>query len=457
MGVQGDHIHRFVPRWAEPRSVAARIAGPTGWLWVVGLSFGTGAILSVSPAVATLHELATFGLLVGVGLAARSPAPILVVTAYAGAADVLWRSAEASGPYEASKYALIFGFMCILFRLIRRPRNLGLVTAFLLVLIPAVVMGASRLGVFGVREYVVANLSGLVALSMGVLVCSNLRATPDEVRGLYLAALSPAVAVGAIATLSTFGAEKIEFRDVSNFETAGGFGPNQVSALLCFGGLLCILVVLQAKVTLRERVFALATAAWLVGQAVLTFSRGGVYALAIAALAVGLTALTISSYRGRTIVAAAVVCVMGVLVLSWTGAFTDGASGDRLGNTETSRSELNEADIALFYEHPITGVGVGMAKFDRNFDQLSAPHTEYTRLLAEHGIAGVIALLLLGLMSWRIIRDAAGWYRMAAVGLIVMSLAQMAHSATRIGCIALGFALAALREEKSAGPEGRPL
>lgn len=438
---------RFVPHWAEPKSVAARISGPVGWLWIFAFSFATGAVLSVSPAIAMLHQVVTFGLLVCVGFAARSPAPILVITAYAGTSDVLWRSAEAPGPHEASKYALVFGFACILVRLMRRPRNVGIVVAFIVVLAPAAVLGAARLGVFEVRQYIVAYLSGLVALGLGVLVCSNIRATPDEVRGLYMAALSPAIAVGAIATLSTLGADNLKFNDASNFEAAGGFGPNQVSALLCFGALLCILIVLQARVTVRERLFALATAAWLVGQAILTFSRGGVFALAIAAAAVGLTALTVSRQRTRTIVVAAVVCVLGTLVLSWVGAFTDGASDDRLSNTRTSRSELNEADLELFYENPMTGVGVGMAKFERDFSQLSAPHTEYTRLLAEHGIVGALAIVLLGVMAYRIVRSSQGWYRIASVGLIMMSLAQMAHSATRIGCIPLGFALAALRED----------
>lgn len=187
----------------------------------------------------------------------------------------------------------------------------------------------------------------------------------------------------------------------------------------------------------------------MVVQAVLTFSRGGVFSLVIALACVGLAALAISGQRTRTIVAAGVLMVVGIQILSWAGAFTDDASSERFSSANTTnRAELSGGDMKLFGSHPIGGVGVGLAAFERDFPVRTIPHTEYTRLPAEHGVLGLGVLAVLAVLTLRIVRSGRGWYRMAAVGLVVMSLAQMTHSATRIGCIALGFALAALREDE---------
>lgn len=436
----------------RPRPLLELFSGPGAWAVVVGASALLGLAMSRSGTLATIHLLATLLAVGAAALFARSPAIILALTVYAGTCDVLWRSAEARGPYEGAKYALVIGFGCLAVRFLRRPRNLGLCSAIVVLLIPGAIAGMMVLGVVGARQYIIANLAGVVALALGALVCSNLRLSSAEVRGVYLLALSPAVSVAAIATTGTLEAGSLDFGDQSNFAAAGGFGPVQVSSVLCFGVLLCVLVFLQPTAGWLLRVLTLVTATWLVGQAVLTFSRGGVFSLVVALACVGLVALTLAGQRTRSVVAAGVLVVVAIQILSWAGTFTDNASEERFSSTDTTnRTELARADLELFYAHPLGGVGVGEAAVQRDFPVQAAPHTEYTRLLAEHGMFGVGVLVLLALLSLRIIRSGEGWYRMAAVGLIVMSLAQMTHSATRIGSIALAFALAALLEEKMVG------
>ena len=360
-----------------------------------------------------------------------------------------WRTANARGPYEASKYALIVGFAAILIRFIRHPRHVGLSSALVLLLVPGAVLGTWTLGFGPAREYLVSNLSGLVAVALGVLVCSNLRVSVVEMRGLYLAALSPIVALTTHATLSTIEAQSLTFTDEVNFTTSGGFGPNQVSSILCFGGLLCILLLLQRGVGWRLRLIGSVVGVWMVGQAVLTFSRGGLFGLVLACGAVGLVALTMSGQRTRVVVAAGLLILVAVQVLSWAGAFTGGESEERLSSTDsTNRADIAEADVRLFFDHPILGVGVGISPLERDFEVFAAPHTEYSRLLAEHGVFGLAAIGVLAAICVGAVRRANGWYRMAAVGLLIMALAQMVHSATRIGSIGVAFALASLLEDR---------
>lgn len=438
--------------WLPPvfteRSIADRIAGPSGWFWLVGLSGVIGLACSRFGTIATLHQAIVLLAVIVMGLVSKKPAPLLVVITYAGTSDVLWRMGEARGPWEGSKYALVFGFGCLAFRLVRRPPKPALPITLLLLLIPGVLVGVARLGPSVAREYLVANLAGLIALGLGVLGCSGIRATQADMRGLFMVALSPVISVAIVAQAVTRETQDLEFGDTSNFAGAGGFGPNQVSSLLGFGALLCVLIVLQKTCTWRERVFALIVATGLIAQGMLTFSRGGIYSFAIAGAAIGVVALTQNGQRSRAVVVALCVGLVGIQVLAWAGAFTGGASEERFSNTDSSnRLDIASGDIELFTANPMLGVGVGMAKFDRDFSVEAAPHTEYTRLLAEHGVFGLVAVALIIALSVRLARQSKGWYRMMSVGLVVMTLAQMSHSATRTGCIALGFAFAALRED----------
>lgn len=424
-----------------------RFATLNTWLVVVAASAVLGVVLSRSAALATVHLVLTVGAVIAVGSLSKRPDLILAVTVYGGLSDVLWRSTSARGPWEAGKYIVIIGFLLLTVRFVRQPRNLVLCAGMILLLLPAVLPAFVELPFGRARSVVLASLNGPIAIPIAVLACSNLRVTAREMRGIYLVALSPIISICAVATMAT-ATTSIDFSSQSNFAAAGGFGPNQVSSVLCVGALLCILVTLQRGVNWGYRAAALATAVWLAGQAVLTFSRGGVIGLVAACGAVGLVALSTAGQRWRVLVAAGVLIVVGLQVMSWAGTFTDGASSERFGDTDTTnRVDIAESDLRLFGSHPITGVGVGMALYKRDIDLYTSPHTEFTRLLAEHGVFGLAVMALMAVMCIRIIRGGHGWYRMASVGLLAITIAQMGHSATKIASIPIAFGLAALLEE----------
>jgi hypothetical protein len=57
----------------------------------------------------------------------------------------------------------------------------------------------------------------------------------------------------------------------------------------------------------------------------------------------------------------------------------------------TGRLGILEQDVNLWSEHVITGVGVGASRFLRNVERVGvAPHVEFSRLLADHGLLGFI-------------------------------------------------------------------
>ncbi|MNY14238.1 hypothetical protein D3C86_1474070 [compost metagenome] len=74
---------------------------------------------------------------------------------------------------------------------------------------------------------------------------------------------------------------------------------------------------------------------------------------------------------------------------------------DALGREKSSnfsgREELAASELQMFMESPITGIGVGKNKEYREelTGRSAASHNEITRMLAEHGLLGIVNLLIL--------------------------------------------------------------
>jgi len=81
--------------------------------------------------------------------------------------------------------------------------------------------------------------------------------------------------------------------------------------------------------------------------------------------------------------------------------FTGGTLTDRYSEETTSgRTELVQEDITFWTDNPVFGVGVGKLKESRESGERAA-HTEFSRLLGEHGLFGVVALIVLGISLLR--------------------------------------------------------
>jgi len=102
-------------------------------------------------------------------------------------------------------------------------------------------------------------------------------------------------------------------------------------------------------------------------------------------------------------------------------------------------------DLALWEESPLLGVGPGMSKLSRVEGMRSMiAHTEFTRLVAEHGTVGIIALatlFVLGITS--ILGAPPGIPRALATCLVAWSLLYMTHAAMRLAAPGFFFGLAA--------------
>jgi O-antigen ligase len=73
------------------------------------------------------------------------------------------------------------------------------------------------------------------------------------------------------------------------------------------------------------------------------------------------------------------------------------AAGRAKESKLTGREDIARAEINIFFENPIFGVGVGKGVEVRKSKtgMFAASHDEITRMLAEHGSFGIVALSIL--------------------------------------------------------------
>ncbi len=185
----------------------------------------------------------------------------------------------------------------------------------------------------------------------------------------------------------------------------------------------------------------------MLGQGLLTFSRGGIYSFVLALAVFGLHLMNTPRARGRLLLIFGlfgVILVAGIYPL--LDDFTGGSLSERFSDTDTTgRLEAAQVDLRAFSENLFVGVGVGQSN-EYHITYLGhslAAHTEYTRLLAEHGLFGVLALLvLIWMLVNRYAANSPGFGRAMSAALAVWSASIMFHSAMRLAAIPVGLALA---------------
>ncbi len=296
------------------------------------------------------------------------------------------------------------------------------------------------------REGIAFNLSGPFSLALAVMFFSTVKLTLVDLKRILIAVLAPIVGLGFLATYLTFSAESIRFTGASIRATSAGFGPNQVCAILGLGAFVAFLFLFVDRRHKSLRVLMIGCMIWLLAQAALTFSRGGVWT-AIGAISVAIFYL-FRNRRARAIFAstgAVLLLLTYFIVFPALEDFTGRTLGARFRSLETTgRDRIIKGDLLAFNENPLLGVGPDQSKtYHAIVFRASSAHTEYTRLLAEHGSLGLLALLtLLWISLQRFTTQSRPLTKAYNVSLTVWALLFMAHSAMRLVAPSLMFGLA---------------
>ncbi len=437
----------FVP----PRSLAApRPRGLSSYLWLTGAHALLVVVLKLAPAASTLHALGALAYGLVAVFDSRDRHRALYAAAYICGAETLWRMTEARVFWEYGKYAVTLLLGLYLLRGGMRKGLAPLAVLYFGLMIPGCLLTIQQLGFSErARQMISSNLSGPLALAVAVIFFSSFKSGGFELDRLVGSILWPIAGIFFLVLYSTLTATELAFSAHSNFATSGGFGPNQVSAILGLGSLLALLLALHAA-DRPSRWFLLAICGALLVQAIMTFSRGGVFNALICFGLIGLHYVQQGRMRGLLLGSLIVLVLVGSqLILPRLNRWTQGTLGERYSSIDTTgRQEIAEADLKVWRDHPVLGAGAGMSGRARRryLGKRIAAHTEYTRLLAEHGLLGAASLLVLLLIAGQAYLRAPslltkGW----VAAMAGWTFASMAHMGMRIAVISFLFGLAAIR------------
>ncbi len=423
----------------------------------LGVHVMLGLLMVKFSSIATAHALLVIAIGVAVAAFDSRGDRVACVAAYIVGAEVLWRMTQAEIPWETGKYAVSLIFLISICRNFRFTGPL-LPVLYLALLVPSAIMILALNGNDAIGD-ISFNLSGPAALTVAAWFFWRVRLSKKQLRLVTVSIATPIIAIAVIVVHDMMTNPWISYGygKNSNFAGSGGFGPNQVSDALGLGALFVLFLTLDETLPVMRRLMAVLVALWLGVQSTLTFSRGGMYNVAAAALLAFPFLLKDPGTRARVLVGVVLFLILGnYVLLPRLQAFTSNAFSDRFENVDTTgRTELAESDVQIWRDNPVLGVGPGQAEFSRPADEEQfAAHTEFTRLLAEHGTLGFAALLLLLIVGLqRIITAQSDQGRALTAALIGWSLFYMLHSGMRTGApsFALGLSYAALlyRERRS--------
>ncbi len=411
---------------------------------ILALHAPLALMMQRNEALATTHVVLTVGVVLFLTVSTPRPGPLLHAAGYVVGSEVLWRQTGADAPWELGKYLLILLFVGGIVRFVPRPRRVTTVVVLLAALLPACVVPLAKLPPLGALEPIVFNVGGLFALGLGVVFVSHLTGSWRSIRPTLWCVVAPVVGTTAIASVSTRHLAPIDFINESNFGATGGFGPNQVSTILGFGGL-CLFFLAVKETTFARRMLAVGLAIWFLTQGGLTFSRGGLLNV-VAAVLVSLPFLIKQrTVAKRVLVVMLIIGLLAVLVvIPRLSTFTGGALETRFTDTRErdQRTTLVDRDVELFLDNPILGVGVGESVVVRVDRTVMESHTEWTRLIAEHGALGLVVIACMSLLLVRgVHQQRFAWARGWSLAFGVWTAVDLAHSATRIAAPSLAFAL----------------
>jgi hypothetical protein len=428
------------------RSKLAGLSVPR-WLRIVGfivLHIPLAFVFQAVPEVGALHALASLGLGLFYAFFDKTPNRVALVAAYIVGAETLWRITFTPIFYEFSKYATVLILIVSTLNHLKLRRLPAAPFVYFALLVPSMFLALDR-------ELISSNLSGPLVLAAAAIFFSRIQFTEARLHRLLLTMIAPIAGVATLASSSTATAPELDFHYEQTLkETAGGALPTHVAAVLGLGVVVIALYVLYRRPNRTMTVILGGLAVWFGAQSALTFSRGGLMLAGLTLAVAAAYSLKIRRLRRRlTLGAAAAGLIALIVVVPWLQNFTSGAFGGRFSNASSSgRGDLAKSDIMAFLENPVLGLGPGksVAYHNKTFKRRGAiAHTEYTRLPAEHGSLGLLALLLLAAMSWPrfVRRPGLSCNAIYAASLTSWALGFMAYESMRVTAAGFLFGLGA--------------
>ncbi len=380
--------------------------------------------------------------------------------------EVFLRMTKSHLFWEFGKYSSIYFLVIGLLHQKTFKKRSGLFLFYFYALIPAIFLTDAAIANHPWRQLVSENLSGPASLVISSIYFYRRPFSYSDFSKLCYFMLLPLITTVFYLFKNLTLLSNINFTVDSNFQLSAGFGPNQISTALGFG--ICIIFSIKL---LRTRVLPYSILEWGISAmflifAFLTFSRGGV----VSSLVTCIFGLILFQFGHRkkkifyqifftSIIIIGVIYQISISLNTFTQGFLEKRYSIQSENKKkdlfTGRGTLLKLEKEIFFDHWLFGVGVGMNPITRRqygMTKKVASHTEYSRLLSEHGIFGLISLfimLYIPLTFFPKIKTTQS--RIIFVIFMSYSLITIAHSAMRLALpgIIYGIAFISLYKKDS--------
>ena len=380
---------------------------------------------------------------------------VFLACAYFAGAEVLFRMTKGGIAYEVSKYLVILFMLIGMF--FKGLKGKGYPYFFyLILLVPSILVASTTLSFFAnFRTNIAFVLSGPVCLGIAALFCYDRKVTNRQLSDIVLYLALPSIAMTTYLFLYNPSIKDTLSGTASNAAMSGGFGPNQVSTALGLGMFAIAVRLFMKSPSLFLKILNIVILGAMTFRAIVTFSRGGVFAAIIVVGAFLFTLFFRTSNKVKNQIIISFLLLIMTSMTTWiiSSNQTEGlidkrymnrdAQGREKSDISTGRLDLLKEEIEGFLTSPFLGIGASRVKdirVERDGTQLPS-HNELGRLLSEHGVLGIIIIMILIIkpLAYRSTNDRNYYF----YAFLAFWFATINHSGMRIAAPALlyGFAL----------------
>ncbi|MEQ3691080.1 MAG: O-antigen ligase family protein [Flavobacterium sp.] len=369
-----------------------------------------GGLIFVLPVVSKLYAILI--IVVGVRyviLNKNEDNEALYVASYIVGAEVFLRMTQGNFFEQYAKYG-VMGVLFIGMFYKSFSKNSFPYIIYGLLLFPGVVLSFFSLNFdTDIRKAITFNIVGPVTLLVSSVYCYQRKISFRQIKNIIDLLAYPLIPTIIYMYFYAPSIKDVVTSTQSNFQTSGGFGPNQVSTILGLGIFLFFTKIILNSKNKKILIINIILFLFITFRGLVTFSRGGVITgfLMIFILIAFLQIHTKSTSKGKIYM----LLLIGSLSLSgvwlYSSIQTGGLIEKRYANQDargrekesklTGRETLIESELDMFLDNPVFGIGVGKNKEYREAESgiEAASHNEISRMLAEHGSLGLIALIIL--------------------------------------------------------------
>jgi hypothetical protein len=333
---------------------------------------------------------------------------ILLAAGYIVGSEVFLRMTNGNPLYEFSKYGVMM-FILIGMYFKGFSKHAMPYWIFLTLMIPGVIVAAYSLDYdTALRKTISFNISGPLCLGLASLYTYNRKVTRKQIDEILLLIGLPIITCTVYLILYTPNIQDVITGTGSNYETSGGFGPNQVSTVLGLGMFIFFSRMMFSSPSKLLFGVNLMVALSISYRGLVTFSRGGMITGVLMLLFLAAVSYFKVNQKGRMKMNVMLIFLFVVMagVWSYSSMQTGGLIEKRYANQDaagrvkknqfTGREQILAGEIQYFLQNPIFGIGVGKGMQLRleSTGNVVLSHNEISRTLAEHGACGILALII---------------------------------------------------------------